>query len=138
MSSLQIKNAVLPPSRAKISFKSKTTTCILNAAFLLQFAVCLPFETEGALSLTYVVFLMLINGVAFSILMGCYLKAGNSAYCLNSQSNNTYCIEGQSPVVFFKVGTFCSPFSALGIARAHIEVYLRRRGCYIFEDLSLF
>jgi leucine-rich repeat-containing G protein-coupled receptor 6 len=46
----------------------------LNAAQHFQFAVCLPFETEGALSLTYVVFLMLINGVAFSILMGCYLK----------------------------------------------------------------
>jgi leucine-rich repeat-containing G protein-coupled receptor 6 len=44
----------------------------MNAA--VQFAICLPFETEGALSLTYVVFLMLINGVAFSILMGCYLK----------------------------------------------------------------
>ncbi|KAJ8675369.1 hypothetical protein QAD02_011155 [Eretmocerus hayati] len=39
-----------------------------------KFAICLPFETEGALSLAYVVFLMLINGVAFLILMGCYLK----------------------------------------------------------------
>jgi hypothetical protein len=47
----------------------------MNAA--VQFAICLPFETEGALSLTYVVFLMLINGVAFSILMGCYLKVKN-------------------------------------------------------------
>ena len=39
-----------------------------------KFAVCLPFETGSAVSLTYVIFLMLINGVAFSILMGCYLK----------------------------------------------------------------
>lgn len=39
-----------------------------------KFAVCLPFETETPGSLTYVVFLMLINGVAFLILMGCYLK----------------------------------------------------------------
>jgi len=39
-----------------------------------KFAICLPFETEGALSLGYVIFLLLINGVAFSILMGCYLK----------------------------------------------------------------
>lgn len=39
-----------------------------------KFAVCLPFETGNTLSLMYVVFLMLINGVAFSILMGCYLK----------------------------------------------------------------
>jgi leucine-rich repeat-containing G protein-coupled receptor 6 len=40
-----------------------------------KFAVCLPFETTtSALSLSYVIFLMLINGVAFLILMGCYLK----------------------------------------------------------------
>lgn len=39
-----------------------------------KFAVCLPFETNGTPSLTYVVFLMFINGIAFLILMGCYLK----------------------------------------------------------------
>ncbi|XP_025836761.1 lutropin-choriogonadotropic hormone receptor-like isoform X3 [Agrilus planipennis] len=39
-----------------------------------KFAVCLPFETGSVASLTYVVFLMFINGVAFLILMGCYLK----------------------------------------------------------------
>ncbi|XP_044016215.1 lutropin-choriogonadotropic hormone receptor isoform X2 [Aphidius gifuensis] len=39
-----------------------------------KFAICLPFETNGTSSLTYVVFLMFINGVAFLILMGCYLK----------------------------------------------------------------
>ncbi|XP_050719955.1 leucine-rich repeat-containing G-protein coupled receptor 5-like isoform X3 [Eriocheir sinensis] len=38
-----------------------------------KFAVCLPIETKGA-GLGYVVFLMFINGVAFLILMGCYLK----------------------------------------------------------------
>ncbi|XP_076163087.1 G-protein coupled receptor rickets isoform X2 [Ptiloglossa arizonensis] len=39
-----------------------------------KFAICLPFETNGNASLAYVIFLMLINGVAFLILMGCYLK----------------------------------------------------------------
>ncbi|XP_076316479.1 uncharacterized protein LOC143228914 isoform X2 [Tachypleus tridentatus] len=39
-----------------------------------KFAVCLPFETEPTVSLCYVVFLILVNGVAFLILMGCYLK----------------------------------------------------------------
>ncbi|XP_050315689.1 thyrotropin receptor isoform X2 [Anthonomus grandis grandis] len=39
-----------------------------------KFAVCLPFETSDTRSLSYVVFLMFINGVAFLILMGCYLK----------------------------------------------------------------
>lgn len=39
-----------------------------------KFAVCLPFETEDPWSLSYVVFLILINGVAFLTLMGCYLK----------------------------------------------------------------
>ena len=39
-----------------------------------KFAVCLPFEIEGAASKVYVVFLLIINGVAFSILMGCNLK----------------------------------------------------------------
>ncbi|XP_022241132.1 leucine-rich repeat-containing G-protein coupled receptor 5-like [Limulus polyphemus] len=39
-----------------------------------RFAVCLPFDTKLAASLSYVVFLILINGVAFLILMGCYLR----------------------------------------------------------------
>ncbi|XP_022172830.1 leucine-rich repeat-containing G-protein coupled receptor 5 [Myzus persicae] len=40
-----------------------------------KYATCLPFETTtGTWSLVYVVFLMFINGVAFFILMGCYLK----------------------------------------------------------------
>ena len=39
-----------------------------------KFAVCLPFETGDAVSMSYVVFLMFANGVAFTILMGCYLK----------------------------------------------------------------
>ncbi|KAG8193840.1 hypothetical protein JTE90_029572 [Oedothorax gibbosus] len=39
-----------------------------------KFAVCLPFETGDPFSLSYVVFLILINGVAFLTLMGCYLK----------------------------------------------------------------
>lgn len=48
-----------------------------------KFAVCLPFETtNGTASLVYVVFLMFINGVAFLILMGCYLKM----YCAVSSS----------------------------------------------------
>ena len=38
-----------------------------------KFAVCLPFETDGA-GLGYVVFLMLINGICFLILMICYMK----------------------------------------------------------------
>uniref|UniRef100_T1IXW6 G-protein coupled receptors family 1 profile domain-containing protein n=1 Tax=Strigamia maritima TaxID=126957 RepID=T1IXW6_STRMM len=40
-----------------------------------KFAICLPFETEDSdWSLAYVVFLMSFNGLAFLILMGCYLK----------------------------------------------------------------
>lgn len=39
-----------------------------------KFAVCLPFEVGSKLSLGYVVFLMLANGTAFTILTGCYLK----------------------------------------------------------------
>ncbi|RZF37364.1 hypothetical protein LSTR_LSTR010459 [Laodelphax striatellus] len=40
-----------------------------------KFATCLPFETTtGPWALAYVVFLMFVNGVAFLILTGCYLK----------------------------------------------------------------
>jgi hypothetical protein len=39
-----------------------------------KFAVCLPFEVGNSVSKGYVVFLMVINGVAFLILMGCYSK----------------------------------------------------------------
>ncbi len=40
-----------------------------------KYATCLPFETTtGPWSISYVVFLNFFNGVAFLILMGCYLK----------------------------------------------------------------
>ena len=40
-----------------------------------KFAVCLPFEIEhGKWSMAYVVTLIVINGLAFLILMGCYLR----------------------------------------------------------------
>ncbi|XP_063239616.1 leucine-rich repeat-containing G-protein coupled receptor 5 [Bacillus rossius redtenbacheri] len=48
---------------------------LLGVSEYRKFAVCLPFETTtGPASLAYVVFLMFVNGVAFLILMGCYLK----------------------------------------------------------------
>ncbi|XP_046748582.1 lutropin-choriogonadotropic hormone receptor isoform X1 [Diprion similis] len=53
---------------------SMATLPLLGVSDYRKFAICLPFETTGTVSLTYVVFLMLINGVAFLILMGCYLK----------------------------------------------------------------
>ncbi|XP_031765012.2 follicle-stimulating hormone receptor isoform X2 [Galleria mellonella] len=39
-----------------------------------KFAVCLPFETSTPVALGYVVALLVINGVAFLVLLGCYLK----------------------------------------------------------------
>ena len=45
---------------------------------------------------------------------------------------------GQSPVVFFKIGTFCGTFLVLSIARVYIYVGLRRRSGNISLDLSLF
>ncbi|XP_012250578.2 lutropin-choriogonadotropic hormone receptor isoform X2 [Athalia rosae] len=53
---------------------SMATLPLLGVSDYRKFAICLPFETTGTVSLTYVVFLMMINGVAFLILMGCYLK----------------------------------------------------------------
>jgi leucine-rich repeat-containing G protein-coupled receptor 6 len=47
---------------------------LFGASDYRKFAVCLPFETENSASKSYVVFLMFANGVAFTILMGCYLK----------------------------------------------------------------
>lgn len=40
-----------------------------------KYSVCLPMEVfKGYGSLAYVIFLMFINGIAFFVLMGCYLK----------------------------------------------------------------
>ncbi|XP_058807054.1 lutropin-choriogonadotropic hormone receptor-like isoform X2 [Phymastichus coffea] len=39
-----------------------------------KFAICLPFETGTAWATAYVVLLMLVNGLAFFVLMGCYLR----------------------------------------------------------------
>ena len=50
------------------------TMPLLGISDYRKFAVCLPFETETPLDMAFLIFLMLINGVAFSILMGCYLK----------------------------------------------------------------
>ena len=65
------------------------TMPLLGISDYRKFAVCLPFETQDGLSLGFVIFLMLINGVAFSILMGCYLKM----YCAirGSQVINPQC-----------------------------------------------
>lgn len=37
-------------------------------------AVCLPFDTDGSSALAYVAALPLVNGAAFAVLLGCYLK----------------------------------------------------------------
>lgn len=47
---------------------------LLGVSDYRKFAVCLPFDVTSSLSKGYVIFLMFINGVAFLILMGCYLK----------------------------------------------------------------
>ncbi|XP_076236661.1 G-protein coupled receptor rickets isoform X2 [Calliopsis andreniformis] len=53
---------------------SMATLPLVGISDYRKFAICLPFETNGNAALAYVIFLMLINGVAFLILMGCYLK----------------------------------------------------------------
>lgn len=54
---------------------------LLGVSDYRKFAVCLPFEVGNAASMGYVVFLMVINGVAFLILMGCYLKVSYLPAC---------------------------------------------------------
>ncbi|CAG9782351.1 unnamed protein product [Diatraea saccharalis] len=47
---------------------------LLGVSDYRKFAVCLPFETGSPLALGYVVALLVVNGVAFLVLLGCYLK----------------------------------------------------------------
>ncbi|KAL4718806.1 hypothetical protein ACJJTC_004959 [Scirpophaga incertulas] len=47
---------------------------LLGVSDYRKFAVCLPFETATPLALGYVVALLAVNGVAFLVLLGCYLK----------------------------------------------------------------
>ncbi|XP_013197746.2 lutropin-choriogonadotropic hormone receptor [Amyelois transitella] len=47
---------------------------LLGVSDYRKFAVCLPFETSTPVALGYVVALLVINGVAFLVLLGCYLK----------------------------------------------------------------
>lgn len=66
-----------------------------------KFAVCLPFETGDGVSLGYVVFLMFANGVAFTILMSCYVKMycsirGSAAW----NSNETRIAKNMALLVF--------------------------------------
>ena len=39
-----------------------------------KFAICLPFETRDPISLVYIIILISTNGIAFFILIGCYLR----------------------------------------------------------------
>ncbi|XP_043269827.1 follicle-stimulating hormone receptor isoform X2 [Venturia canescens] len=71
---LSLKHAGYIMSIGWIFALTMATLPLLGASDYRKFAICLPFETSGSASLGYVVFLMLINGVAFLILMGCYLK----------------------------------------------------------------
>ncbi|XP_022823903.1 lutropin-choriogonadotropic hormone receptor-like [Spodoptera litura] len=50
------------------------TLPLLGVSDYRKFAVCLPFETSTPVALGYVVTLLVINGVAFLVLLGCYLK----------------------------------------------------------------
>ncbi|CAG4960520.1 unnamed protein product [Colias eurytheme] len=47
---------------------------LLGVSDYRKFAVCLPFETGSPAALGYVVALLLVNGFAFLVLLGCYLK----------------------------------------------------------------
>lgn len=47
---------------------------LLGVSDYRKFAVCLPFETSTPAALGYVVALLAVNGVAFLVLLGCYLK----------------------------------------------------------------
>lgn len=47
---------------------------LLGVSDYRKFAVCLPFETGSPAALGYVVTLLVINGLAFLVLLGCYLK----------------------------------------------------------------
>lgn len=47
---------------------------LLGVSDYRKFAVCLPFETGSPAALGYVVTLLIINGLAFLVLLGCYLK----------------------------------------------------------------
>lgn len=50
------------------------TLPLLGVSDYRKFAVCLPFETGTPVALGYVVALLAINGIAFLVLLGCYLK----------------------------------------------------------------
>ena len=67
-----IHSSVFTPIQPRLSLQAILP--LVGVSDYRKFAVCLPFETDDGLSLGYVIFLMLANGVAFSILMGCYLK----------------------------------------------------------------
>lgn len=103
------------------------TLPLLGISDYRKFAVCLPFDIEDGLSLGYVIFLLLINGVAFSILMGCYLKM----YCAirGSQawnSNDSRIAKRMALLVFtdflcwFPIA-FLSLFSCFGLHLISLE-----------------
>ena len=47
---------------------------LLGVSSYQKFAVCLPFEIEDSFGRAYVISLVSVNGVAFLILIFCYLR----------------------------------------------------------------
>ena len=85
-----------------------------------KFAVCLPFETDDPVSKGFVIFLMVINGVAFFILMGCYLKMycairGSQAWNSNdSKIAKRMALLGKD-TIFESVELFPSQYTAINV-----------------------
>lgn len=76
-----------------------------------KFAICLPFEISTFWSRFYVLFLILINGLAFFILMGCYIRM----YCALKGSqvwnSNDSRIAKRMAILVFTDFLCCAPIS---------------------------
>lgn len=56
-----------------------------NSPFLCPFSICLPMDIGDALALSYLVALLLVNGLAFFVITACYA----SMYCSISRHDAT-------------------------------------------------
>ncbi|XP_067129760.1 LOW QUALITY PROTEIN: follicle-stimulating hormone receptor-like [Centruroides vittatus] len=66
-----------------------------------KFAICLPFEADTHLSIAYIVFLIMANGVSFLILMACYLKMYCSIRGSQAWNSNEYRIAKRMALLVF-------------------------------------
>lgn len=110
---------------------------ILHVSDYQKFAVCLPFETENVYSKAYVVFMMLINSVAFLIICGCYSRMYWSIRGSQAWNSNDMRVAKRMAILVFTDFLCWAPIAFLSITAAFGKTLVSVEEAKIFTIFAL-